>query len=144
MTLTSGVYLTVLLGPNLGSYFPTEIIAASTLEHVVTPLLLWGSYLSFSPLTLRWHHLGITALHPALYAAFTLTRGHLVDWYPYVFMDVPRLGLGPVIASLAVMALVIPTACFFAHLLPYLQYRCGNHADTRELILARDLGPAHS
>jgi hypothetical protein len=38
---------------------------------------------------------------PAAWLAYTLVRGEIVDWYPYPFVDVSRLGYGGVLARAA-------------------------------------------
>jgi hypothetical protein len=38
---------------------------------------------------------------PAAWLVYTLVRGEIVDWYPYPFVDVSRLGYGGVLARAA-------------------------------------------
>jgi hypothetical protein len=40
-------------------------------------------------------------VYPAAWLAYTLVRGEIVDWYPYPFVDVSRLGYGGVLARAA-------------------------------------------
>lgn len=108
ITLTAAVYLLVLLGPNIGVPFPASVIIASALEHVVTPSLAWVGLFLVPPVHPSRRHLVISLIVPALYCAFTLTRGILVDWYPYPFLDLPGIGPAAVALHTALLALAPP------------------------------------
>lgn len=65
-----------------------------TLQHIVNPVLAPAVWALFDPrgqITTR--RAGLASVIPMLWAALTLTRGRRIDWYPYPFLDVPRLGL---------------------------------------------------
>lgn len=75
-----------------------------TLQHIVNPVLAPAVWALFDPrgqITPR--RAGLAAVLPLLWAAVTLTRGARIDWYPYPFLDVPRLGYRGVGLSLSVV-----------------------------------------
>jgi hypothetical protein len=41
----------------------------------------------------------LSALFPFCWLAFTLIRGAVIDWYPYPFIDVTRLGYGETVLN---------------------------------------------
>lgn len=66
--------------------------------HTAVPLLylaLWALLLPKGGLASR--HVLAWAAFPLAYAAQALLRGELTGWYPYPFLDVPRLGLARVL-----------------------------------------------
>lgn len=107
ISLTGLVYVMVLAGPNLGVPFPWEVIASTTLEHVVAPLLAWAGWF-LAPTATTWRSLALCPLVPVAYVAGTLVRGALVDWYPYTFLDVPALGYQTVLANAGLVGLLLP------------------------------------
>ena len=40
--------------------------------------------------------------------AWTMVRGWRVDWYPYAFLDVPRLGMAEVLTNIAILVSAVP------------------------------------
>lgn len=108
ISITCIVYVTVLAGPNIGGAFPTEVIVATILQHLVTPLLAWAAWLLAGPATATLRGLALASLVPLSYCLLTLVRGAVVDWYPYPFLDVPALGYGRVLAAVGCVALLIP------------------------------------
>lgn len=87
-------------------------LLADKLLHVAVPLLVTVGWLGFGP----WPRIGRTDLGaflvlPAIWLAYTLVRGAVVDWYPYPFLDVDLHGYGYVaVSSLAVGALLLAVA----------------------------------
>lgn len=73
-------------------------LVADTILHTVVPVLAVLGWLFFgprgwiSPRIVWW-----SLLFPALWIAFTLIRGALINFYPYPFIDVDALGYGRVI-----------------------------------------------
>lgn len=108
ISITCIVYVTVLAGPNIGGDFPTEVIIATTLQHLVTPLLAWAAWLLAGPATASLRGIALASLVPLAYCLLTLVRGALVDWYPYPFLDVPALGYARVLAAVGCVALLVP------------------------------------
>ncbi len=83
-----------------------------TVLHQVMPVVVVADWLIAPPrnrLTVRSGLVWI--LYPALYAAYSLIRGAMVDWYPYPFLD-PRgedgyLEVAAYSAGIAVMFVVL-------------------------------------
>lgn len=108
ITITCVVYVGVLAGPNIGGHFPPEIIVSTILEHLVTPLLAWACWFLVGPTPVTWRRVGLAMLVPLGWAAWTMVRGDIVDWYPYAFLDVPRLGLAEVLVNVAILVPAVP------------------------------------
>lgn len=107
ITLTCLVYVGVLAGPNLGGSFPAEVIVATILQHLVTPLLAWAAWLLADPAAVTVRSAALAALAPLLYCVLTLVRGALVDWYPYPFLDVPALGYPRVFGAVLCLSVLV-------------------------------------
>lgn len=70
--------------------------------HTVVPLLFVAFWIFHAPKAgLRWSHAFWWLLYPAGYFAYALARGALDGWYPYPFIEVPKLGYGPVLLNAA-------------------------------------------
>lgn len=86
MTVTFIVYNLLLRGIELpqGQTVPWS----NEILHVVGPLLLVADWL-FAPgrTRLEWRHVGVVVIWPIVWAAYTLIRGPIVEWYPYPFLD---------------------------------------------------------
>lgn len=108
ISITCIVYVGVLAGPNIGGDFPAEVVIATTLQHLVTPMLAWAAWLLAGPATASLRGIALAALVPLAYCLLTLVRGALVDWYPYPFLDVPALGYARVLAAVGCVALLVP------------------------------------
>jgi hypothetical protein len=81
-------------------------LLADTLLHKVTPLLapLW--WITFAPHgELRWRDPWGWALFPALYLPYALLRGMAEGGYAYPFINVAKLGIGPVLVNAALIAI---------------------------------------
>lgn len=108
ITITCVVYLGGLAGPNIGGHFPAEVILSTTLEHLVTPLLAWTSWFLVGPTPVTWRRIALAMLVPLAWIAWTMVRGWRVDWYPYAFLDVPRLGMAEVLTNIAILVPAVP------------------------------------
>ncbi|WP_194912780.1 Pr6Pr family membrane protein [Catenulispora rubra] len=76
--------------------------------HVVTPILLVVGWLLFGPRPrLAWATLGWSTVYPLAWVAFTLIRGHVVNWYPYPFIDVSTHGYARVTLNVAMVAVLL-------------------------------------
>nr|WP_246286816.1 Pr6Pr family membrane protein [Schumannella luteola] len=86
-----------------------EAVVATALFHNVSPVLFALAWLVFGPR--RWWSIRIAALAfiwPAVWLAFTFTRGAITDWYPYPFLDVNQVGAGTAaLGALAVVAFAV-------------------------------------
>ena len=70
----------------------TEPWVDSTL-HVVGPIALALDWLLNRPVvSIHQSAVGIWMIVPALYLAYTLIRGAIVDWYPHPFLDPEAMG----------------------------------------------------
>lgn len=84
---------------------------ANDLVHRVTPLLLVGAWLVFGPrIPFRMKYIGGCVAIGVAWVTFTLTRGAIINWYTYPFVDVGKLGYPVVLLTcvgiLAVAALM--------------------------------------
>ncbi len=65
------------------------------LVHTVVPILAVVGWLMFGPHRLNSARIALWSLvFPVSWLGFTLVRGAFVDWYPYPFIDVTKLGYG--------------------------------------------------
>lgn len=101
MTITGLVYTFILAG----IWAPTGwAFVADALLHYVMPVvvvLFWFLFVRKGTLTTRsivW-----MMAFPIVYAAYSLIRGPIVEWYPYPFLDVGDLGGGRVAANIVAM-----------------------------------------
>ena len=76
--------------------------------HTAVPLLFLALWVFHAPKTgLRWSHALWWLLYPAGYFAYALARGALDGWYPYPFIEVPKLGYGQVLLNAAGISAVL-------------------------------------
>jgi hypothetical protein len=81
-------------------------LLADTLLHKVTPVLapLW--WIAFAPRgQLGWRDPWGWALFPALYLPYALLRGMAEGGYAYPFINVAKLGIGPVLVNALLIAI---------------------------------------
>lgn len=78
---------------------------ADELLHVIVPLLFVVYWFLFAAKDLQWKHSFYWLLYPAVYLAYALFRGATENFYPYPFIDVNRLGYGPVFRNATGMLL---------------------------------------
>lgn len=74
------------------------------LFHTVLPASAIGWWLAFAPRP-QWRALPFVMLAPVLYTGFALVVGRTTGFYPYFFLDQPRLGWAMLLAHLAGLAL---------------------------------------
>jgi hypothetical protein len=76
--------------------------------HYATPTLFIIWWLAFQPKgTLRLSHLGWMLLPPALWLAWAMARGAVVNEYPYPILEAHKLGYGAVAINIAVVLVVL-------------------------------------
>jgi hypothetical protein len=76
--------------------------------HTVVPLLFVALWVFHAPKSgLRWSHALWWLLYPAGYFAYALARGALDGWYPYPFIEVPKLGYAQVLLNAAGISVVL-------------------------------------
>lgn len=68
-------------------------LLADKLLHDVIPVLYLVFWAVFVEKGHRhWRDIGGWLVYPLLYIGYSFTRGSLIDWYPYYFVDVTQLG----------------------------------------------------
>lgn len=73
-------------------------------QHVVNPVLAPLVWAAFDPRgQITYRRAALAAVVPLMWATATLVRGARIDWYPYPFLDVPRLGWRGVGAAVSVV-----------------------------------------
>jgi hypothetical protein len=81
---------------------------ADQLLHTVVPILAVVGWLVFGPRGLTSVRVAaLTVLFPLVWFACTLTRGAIIDWYPYTFIDVNTLGYLKVAINAVWIALLV-------------------------------------
>jgi hypothetical protein len=82
------------------------------LLHVVVPLLAVVGWLLFGPRPrVRARDWLLALIWPAVWLAYTLTRGAVTGFYPYPFLDVGELGAASVVvAALGITAMFVAVA----------------------------------
>lgn len=77
-----------------------------TIQHIITPILTPVVWLLFDLRgRVTWRRIGLAAIVPLAWLAFTLARGPFLDWYPYSILDVPRMGYdGVAVYVVAILA----------------------------------------
>lgn len=107
MVTTGVVYNALLRGISLDQ--EATLGWSNEVLHLFGPILvavLWW----FAPgrIALPWNHLGLVALFPLAWGAYTVVRGALVGWYPYPFMNPSQPGgYGAVALYMCAIAAVI-------------------------------------
>jgi hypothetical protein len=63
--------------------------------HYLMPLAVVLDWLMFTPKgRLRWIDPVKWLIFPLLYGVWTVVHGQIIDWYPYFFIDIGRIGWG--------------------------------------------------
>ena len=109
MAITGVVFALLLSG--LQAELQTTIPWVDFTVHKLMPIVLVADWLLDPPRHRlpRWTVLAWLA-YPAAWLGYTLLRGASVDWYPYPFVDVSRLGYGGVLSRAAVLTLAFAAA----------------------------------
>jgi hypothetical protein len=107
MTVTGLIYVTVLR--NIWDPQGWAFVADALLHYMMPVLYLIDWVLFAEKRSLRYGDVPRWLIFPALYAGYSLLRGSVADWYPYPFLDVSKLGAGPV--AINVMLVVALFAC---------------------------------
>ncbi len=80
---------------------------ANQLVHTVVPLLAVTGWLLAGPRAQTCARVAwLTVLYPVCWLAFTLIRGAVINWYPYPFIDVTKIGYGKTITNCIWVALL--------------------------------------
>ena len=90
-----------LLLRNLSHHQGWALFFEHTLHYVTPPLFVLDWLLFVPKRDVDWK-VGFASLgFPALYIAWTLVHGASAGWYPYPFVDVPRLGYARALVNIA-------------------------------------------
>ncbi len=106
MTVVGTVFYGLLRGADLGSLLPW----VDFVLHILMPCVLLVDWFLWPPrFPLRASALWLCQIFPALYLAYVLIRGAVVDWYPYPFLNPARVGGygGVALYSLGIAALFV-------------------------------------
>ena len=128
MTITFVVFALLLSGTNVDTALPW----VDTALHRVMPLAVIADWLIDPPrhsipfrTSLRW------TTFPLLWAAYTLVRGAIVDWYPYPFLDPANGGYASVaVYVVAILIFGIVLCAVIAWVGNVVGARRGNAAET--------------
>ena len=93
----TGVVFAVLLA-GLQEELQTTIPWVDFVVHKLMPVVLVADWLVDPPRRrLPWWTVAAWLAYPFAWITYTLVRGEVVDWYPYPFVDVSKLGYGGVL-----------------------------------------------
>jgi hypothetical protein len=93
----TGVVFAVLLA-GLQEELQTTIPWVDFVVHKLMPVALVADWLVDPPRhRLPWWTVAAWLAYPLAWISYTLVRGEIVDWYPYPFVDVSKLGYGGVL-----------------------------------------------
>ena len=112
MIVVTGVVYNAILAPAGPSHHGIDLVA-TTLEHVVTPVLAVVVWLWVGPR--GWLERGLipaALVIPVVWIVYSMLRGAVVDSYPYGFMNVVHLGYPLALIDLAVILLIGIALCF--------------------------------
>ncbi len=114
ITVTGVVYHAVLAG--LVELSPAAAFADALL-HTAVPVAAVVGWLVFGPRgRTSWRVVGLSVVFPVLWLVLTLVRGRVVGgFWPYPFVDVDQLGLGPVLLNCAAVAVLFVGLAAAAH-----------------------------
>ena len=101
MVLVGIVFSALLRDVDLGSLLPW----INTWLHYVMPVAVLADWLIQPPRhTIALGRVGIAALFPLAYLAYSLIRGAVVNWYAYPFLNPADGGYGPVLLTCLIIA----------------------------------------
>jgi hypothetical protein len=101
----TGIVAAVALPPSPN--YTTGSLVCDRLLHVVVPALAFIGWVAFGPRAkVTREDLLPSLVWPVLWLAATLALGPFVDWYPYPFIDVDRIGLGCTLVNCAAIAVL--------------------------------------
>lgn len=104
----TGVVYAIILAPSLADVAVPEPWIDWVI-HVLAPILLAADWILFPPpRRLDRNVLWIWLIFPAVYLAYSMVRGAIVDWYPYPFLDPAANGYPGVAGwSLVVLGVIL-------------------------------------
>jgi hypothetical protein len=91
--------------------------AANVGFHYIVPWAMVAGWLVFGPRPrFRWGTLAAAFILPIVWLAYIFVQGPFTRWYPYPFLDVTTIGLGPALVN-AVLVLVFAAVLGLVYLL---------------------------
>lgn len=110
MLVTGIIFAALLSGLDAGVL--TAVPWDNTVLHYIMPIAVFGDWLLDRPRQqIPFKRALVWLAYPLTYLVYTLVRGHLVDWYPYPFLNVADKGYVAVgVASIGVTAVVLGLA----------------------------------
>ncbi|MFJ4222971.1 Pr6Pr family membrane protein [Microbacterium sp. NPDC089695] len=113
--IVTGAAFSFILDPDLQLRGVAAVVTA--LFHNVSPIamalgwLLWGPRRQWT-----WKIIPLAFIWPVAWLVGTFVRGAITGWYPYLFLDVPKVGLGAALAGagMIVVFTIILTAILLA------------------------------
>ncbi len=101
MALVGIVYVSLLRDVDLGALLPW----INSWLHYIMPVVLVADWLIQPPRrSIPLSGLGVAVLFPLVYLAYSLTRGAVIDWYAYPFLNPVNGGYGTVVVTCVVIA----------------------------------------
>ena len=108
IVITGVVYNTLLRGVDVGIESTTMGDIYNELLHLVVPLLVLADWILVPPRVLLPRSRALLyLLFPLVYLGYSLARGALTGWYPYPFLNAGEKGYLVVVATSAVLAVVM-------------------------------------
>jgi hypothetical protein len=101
----TGIVAAIALPPSPD--YTTGSLVCDRLLHIVVPVLAFVGWAVFGPRgTVTREDLLPSLIWPVLWLASTLALGPFVDWYPYPFLNVDRIGVGRTLLNCAAIAVL--------------------------------------
>lgn len=116
MAMTGIIFAILLSG--LDADVLTAVPWDNTVLHYIMPIAVFVDWLLYSPVRqIHFKRTFLWLVYPLAYLAYTLIRGHYVNWYPYPFLNVTERGYGVVlVSSVGVTVLVAALAWMISKL----------------------------
>ena len=101
----TGIVAAIALPPSPS--YTTGSLVCDRLLHIVVPALTFAGWVAFGPRgTVTRDDLLPSLIWPVLWLGATLALGPAVDWYPYPFINVDRIGYGSTLLNCAGIAVL--------------------------------------
>jgi hypothetical protein len=104
MAVTGIVYATLLAGQSLGLLLPW----VNAVLHMIMPVVVVADWLYQPPRTkLKMKQLPLLMIFPITFLGYSLIRGPIVGWYPYLFLNPSKAGgyIGVTLYCLGILVL---------------------------------------
>lgn len=129
ITIT-GIVFAVVLAPQV--HLTGWALAATIGFHYISPWTTVLGWLIFGPRPrFRWSTLAAAFILPVAWLIYIFIQGSFTQWYPYPFLDVTKIGLGPALIN-AVLVIAVAVVLALANRL----------IDSKAPSVLRDIAPA--